>query len=614
VGGIIDSEGVEGSMKKVRIIINTTFTLAFLLTSAGLFDSAAQAQITVIEGGTLIDGNGGPPVEDSLIIIEGNRIKAVSQKGKLQTPAGAQIINAEGKFIIPGFVDMHIHYYHWLAEILLAHGITTIYDFGNVTDWILAQKEAVAKGKVKGPRIFSVGPVIDGPSGDRERADSVGTPEEARRMIRELISKGVDGIKVYQNMTLDIFKAIVEEAHRAGLPVGGHIKKMTAREAVEAGLDLIIHSSGIAESMIHDPDMLERFKRERIPYLPSGENPHYVWLSYPASDPWYLIDPADMDEFIELLVNRNVYINPTASSVWEGVIPRREEFDQEVRKIFTDPALAYIPPTSHYDPDIPDISYLDLWLNPYPPGADWLTDEERDRVSRSYKTYQEFIRRYVEKGGKVLPGEDPVGSGTPGIGLHHELQLLVDAGISPMQALVSATKWSAEFIRKDDQLGTVEPGKLADIVLLNGDPLSDIANTKKIDTVMKDGKVLDTSYHPHFKNPLPRPPQFLPNRSQVVNLRLGLSPGVIVEGSPSFTLKVRSSPAAQLPGAGYFYRVSLVHFNGTALPTKLIDATELEVEVPAELVAEAGVYPVTVSLPGPLGGMSKPAYFIVKFE
>lgn len=587
--------------------------LLWVVFAAGKIAPRAQSELLVLQGGTLIDGTGKAPLPDAVIVVEGDRIRAVGARSEVTIPSGSRIIDARGRYILPGFVDMHLHYYDWLAEVLLAHGITTIMDLGNVTEWILAQKEAVAKGKVKGPRIFCVGASIDGPAGDPERAAGASDPETARRMVRELISKGVDGIKVYQNMIPSIFKVIVEEAHAAGIPVAGHLKRMTAREAADLGIDCLIHPGGLAISMISDPARQERFKKERIPYLPSGEDPHYVWISYPASDPWYLVESDEMDQFIPVLVQKGVYLNPTSSSVWKGVLPRREEFYWDVRRIFTNPDLAYIPPTSHHVPELANVSYLDLWLNTYPPGYDWLTPEELERVRRSYAKFQEFVARFVRAGGKVLPGSDPVGSGVPGIGFHHELQLLVDAGLTPMQALVSATRWSAEFMRKGDLLGTIEPGKLADFVILKKDPLQDISNTKQIDMVIQGGKVLDIGYHRFFRNPLPRPPLFLPNRSQVVNWRLRLQPEVVKAGQGALTLSVKAASPTAVPGGGYFFRVAQVHFDGVPLPTDFVDPTELRVTVPAELVEKVGVHPVTVSLPGPMGGSSKPAYFIVKF-
>ena len=143
-------------------------SLALLLLLGG--GVGAQQPLTVISGGTLIDGRGGAPLRDAVIVIAGNRIQAVGPRSAVQAPAGATLIDAAGKFVVPGLFDTHVHYYHWAAELMLHYGITSIMDLGNELEWILAMKEGTAKGKVFGPRIFAVGPLISTPpsGGDRK--------------------------------------------------------------------------------------------------------------------------------------------------------------------------------------------------------------------------------------------------------------------------------------------------------------------------------------------------------------------------------------------------------------------------------------------------------------
>ena len=142
-------------------LLRPAILLAVLLGS--LVYGQAQSLPLVIEGGTLIDGTGAPPLSDAVILIEGRRISDVGRKGQVVYPSGARIIDARGKFILPGLINGHVHYKHWSGELYLAHGVTTVVDLGNVTEWILAQKEGIAKGKIRGPRILASGNAIHGP-------------------------------------------------------------------------------------------------------------------------------------------------------------------------------------------------------------------------------------------------------------------------------------------------------------------------------------------------------------------------------------------------------------------------------------------------------------------
>lgn len=561
----------------------------------------AVAQSLVIENGILIDGNGGPPINGAVVMIEGNKISAVSQKGQVPYPRGTKIIDAEGKFILPGFIDTHVHYYHWHGELFLNHGITTVYDFSNnFPEWTMAQKIGIEKGKIVGPRIYFVGNALAQET--TERATGARNSEEIHKLIQKSAELGADGVKIHTpNLKADLLRILVEDAHKRGLPVAIHIGEdsdiMTARQAVEIGVDMLVHAGGIVTSMIHDENTRKRFLQER---LPIGEG---------GGDPWYLVKSSDMGEFIRLLISRNVYWNPTATSVWRAVNPLQPEFAMQIQKLFSDPRLSYIPPTSQYEPSRADIPYLAIWQDggwAATPRNELFTPEEVERQKQSFKQYQLFLKTFFEAGGKILPGSDPVGSGVPAIGFHHELQMLADAGIPPTKIISFATKFSAEYIRHGKEMGTIEAGKLADIVILKQNPLSDIRNTKSIDMVIKGGEMIPLGYHSTYYNPLPRPFEILTNRSATDSLKFQLSPRYATEGDRDIELTLTSRRR--------LWKSATVYLNDVPLETRRIAPGELRAKVPATLIERAGVYKIRVNYPGPTGGFSPPASFVVGFK
>ncbi|MBI4522425.1 MAG: hypothetical protein HY695_01290, partial [Deltaproteobacteria bacterium] len=204
----------------------------------------------VLEGGSLFDGTGKKPLENAAVVIEGNRFKTVSQKGRVSYPKEAKVINTEGKMLLPGLWDTHVHYREWMAELYLAHGVTTILDLGNPSTWILAHRDGVAKGKIRGPRIFACGPGIGHPPG---RGGYVKDAGEAHKEVKRLLSEGVDAVKVWAYCTVDMLKVVSEEAHKAGRKVIGHLGVITARDAALNGLDCLAHATGLPMTAVKDP-------------------------------------------------------------------------------------------------------------------------------------------------------------------------------------------------------------------------------------------------------------------------------------------------------------------------------------------------------------------------
>ena len=546
--------------------------IILLLLLITIFDPAwGQNETLVIEGGMLIDGTGRDSIQDSVIVIEGSRIKTVATNGSIDYPAQAQVIHAEGKTVLPGLIDAHVHFLDFMPQLFLHHGVTTVYDTANPTDWIIAQRDAIKKGRIVGPRMFVTGAIIDGPPELSEPSTFAAraayrvhtrTPEEARAATRRLIQQGVDAIKVYEGLSVDSLKAVVEEAHKVGLEVVGHTRD--AREAIMVGMKFIEHARPIAHSTRRDPAKSESE-----------------------------MDPSLFDPLIDLMVKNGVYLNPTLT---RGTPESREWFDV-VGKLLRDPSSHFI-----------TAARRESWLRAIEAADTEQYPTRMQEREEALRNFREFIRRLVQAGGKVVTGPDSGPRSSPtniaGLAMAVEMEGLVKAGLTPMQAIMASTKWSAELLHKEKDLGTVEPGKFADLIIIEGDPLADIRVTSKVHTVILDGKIVDTHLDPNFRNPLPRTFYVdtpLEYRGPEI---VAISPGIARAGSVGVTI--------QLTGKRFTPR-SLVRFDSTDVPTQFINHSTLTATLDGILLKNVGTYAVSVMNPGSGGGPSNPTYFIVNF-
>lgn len=581
-----------------------------------LFSVVCWAQgVLVIEGGTLIDGNGGQPVRDSLIVIRGNKIETVSRKGQATSPAGATVIKADGKFIVPGLMDAHIHYDEWLPEMFLVNGITSIFEIGGGGEWGLAQREGINHGKIPGPRLFLAVGSIAGARiaalGGGTQTEALGsrlvatTAERGRELAKRFIAAGSDMVKVHRGPPLEVYQAAIEEAHKAGLPAVAQPLGPTvyAREAVMAGADILEHSAGSGYSIAKDP---AKWKG-------------YGGVEEDSLDPsiYSDMDDAKAADLIKLMIQKHVSLEADLVCQGRGIQKRRNEDELEDYRLLHLPSLAYLPKQI-------SLKYLDNYTE-----FDDVPKAERDLRIKGFHNYQRFIAQFVKAGGKLLSGTDASGNGwaVAGLGVHHELDVMVnEVGLTPMQAIMASTRNVAEAYRLKDKIGTIEAGKLADLIIVNEDPLQDIRNLKKLDHVIKDGKVIELAYHPWFKNPLPNssvegPTWVQALKKETENMRTtafgqlspgieSVTPSVVTEGGPTVTLT--------LQGAGFTKR-SVVSFDGGPVSAMRVNDNEMKITVDASRIAHAGTYAITVSNPEPLqrpqwGGTSNKAYLLVNFK
>lgn len=544
----------------------------------------AQAGVTVIEGGTLIDGTGSPPVPDAAVVIEGNRIRAVGKRGSVSYPPGARIIDARGKYVLPGLIDAHVHYMEWAPELFLAHGVTTAIETGG-SEWTLVQRDGIAKGKIPGPRLFSGAGSIRGPihpddpyfhledpyyykENPGPQRKSANTVEEARQAAEEQVALGADLIKLYDGLTPDMIKAIIQVARRARIRAIGHTRN--AWEAVELGYDEIIHTTGVARATVKDPAALRQVDN--------------------AADLHAYMDPREADRLIAAMVQKGIYLNPTLRTEWGWAWKEKfqhEDFDL----LFNNLALRYIPLGIRLG-ILNEYNHVAIyWARTYR-RFDEFTPAEQELKRKAVKNTLQFIKKFVDGGGKLCSGSDTLSA--YGLSLHQELQLLVEeVGLTPMQALLTATQHPAEFIGAGDRLGTVESGKLADVIIVRDNPLQDIRNARKVEMVFKEGKVMDISYDPGFVNPLPDPsPVFSTSHIFPTPFIRSMSPRVVTEGDGEVQLS--------LQGTGLIPH-SIVRVNGQSVPTEFVSLFQLEAKVPAHLLEKAGTFPVEVVNPWPVG-------------
>ncbi|MCZ6750637.1 MAG: amidohydrolase family protein [Acidobacteria bacterium] len=593
------------------------FTAVLLLwfTPVRVAGQGGLATALVIEGGTLIDGNGGAPVRDVLIIVQGNKITNVSRKGQVSYPANAQVIQADGKFIVPGLWDSQVNYAWFWGEAMLVNGVTSIVDIGNGEEVGIAYRDAVLHGKVRGPRTFiGIGHIggarpgqmtgLETPLSTRQEPKSVA---EARETAKRLLAAGADMIMFHDgSFPEEYYKAAYEEAHRAGKAafLRSNGPGMYPREAALAGADAIPHSIGVGHSIARDPSKwnneLDRFAD---------------------------MDDAKAAELIQVLVQHRVSLVPNIVHVSPGYPKDWALFEAKDMEMFSDrDLLAYYPD-----------NFLQRLLSTYR-GLD--EGAVRARRMKGYQNLLRFHKMYVDAGGYVLAGGDTNGGKAPGNIVHHELATFAEAGFTPMQALQSATKWAAETLRVLDKLGTIEAGKLADLVIVNADPLADVANLHKIDSVVFDGKVVERTYHPWFSSPFAVTgldgSHAVESLTWVAILKQatfrggrrggGTAPDPAASPQPAIetvspVMVTAGSPTLQLTLTGFnFVRRTRVYFDGISVPYRRVSATELQATLDENLLRRAGRFDIVVNNPGPVAspewgdGASNTAHLIVNFR
>jgi imidazolonepropionase-like amidohydrolase len=554
-------------------------------------------RMLVIQGGRLIDGNGGNPVDNATVVIEKNRIKRVASGPAGEIPKEATVIDARGKTILPGLIDNHIHHRDLLGELFLAFGVTSVRDLGNHLEWILAQRDAVNGGRFAGPRIFCAG------GGFYARASAAHQqvpkdPAEAKQMVKALIKRGVDYAKTHLHVSLEITRALAEEAHAAGFKMLGHLDTSIIPYA-EAGIDGVEHASGCAEATIRSAQGLANLASVKL------------WLAKFLAC-WTFAEREHYPEVIDLLTSKGTFIEPTMV-LWGAPLGMREKWEREDYETLKSPGLSYVPENLR-------LQWLDHYYLAYgarvepEPAQDAIIGNRysiygiypRQGLREGFERLQEFLAQLARAGGKIVTGTDAAAV-MPGISLHREMEFLVGAGLTPMQAIQSATKVGAQYLGQENELGTVEEGKLADLIVLSGDPLKDIRQSRTVEVVIKDGEVIDRAFHSSFTNPIPRPTGIEFYGYPIPRLEK-VSRQVAVESEADIELSIHGKD---------FFPGSVVYFGASPVPTKFLSQQELNAVIPRHLL-RVGTTPLTVVNPRPhefpnLGATSNGLPFMVRF-
>lgn len=538
--------------------------------------------VLVVQGGRLIDGTGRPPIENSVIVIRGGRFQAVGGSGEVSIPADAQVIDVKGKTVLPGFIDGHGHLEDFHGELYLHLGITTCATIETNQDgpWTLAQKQGTELGKIRGPRIWMSGRAIggvttghDAPSSRTMRGNIiVSTPDEVRNAVRRKKELGCDILKVNEFLSMDLLKVAVDEAHRLGMPVACHSWDVVG--SVGAGVDSIEHIWSVGYSSIPYAPARRKLAADRL----GGVIDQELAGSYYQTE--------NYDEVIRAMVERGVAWTPTIAKWLRPLSPSAERFRKRESEILNDPN-ADLPAAVRA---VSDSAYEKLYKR--------YTPEKLARAKIGYEKANEFIRRFVQAGGILKEGSDPP-RGMAALLMHQALVMDVEAGVPPMTAIQAATLNVAKTFKKDTDYGSVERAKVADLSIVEGDPLQDIWATQNVKRVVLDGKVIDIAFS-KYKNPIS---SFYSYQTLPPNIEI--SPLFLTEGSGPTVLKVWGE------GMWPFHRIML---NGEPLPTSFVSKNELHATISPEAIAKAGAYIVTVKSEGETLPESHRAHLVVGFR
>ena len=449
------------------------FTAVFIILSVFSCTRQEKADIAITNV-TIIDLKGGPVKSEMTVLITHNRICKIDRADKISLAEGVTQIDGSGKFLIPGLWDMHVHWYDEnYLPIFIANGVLGIRQMWGAPehfDWRKRRKT----GDLLCPRMIIPSPIIDGPKPIWPGSISVANESEAREIVRELKGSGVDFLKVYSMLPKDIYFAIADESKKPGIPFVGHIPEtVSAFEASDVGQKSVEHFFGVLDAC----SSRENVYREQIREAISRQEPFDSVINIIRKQKKIYLDTYDEKKAQALF--KTFAINNTWQCPTLVVNKSMAFIDDET--FINDPRLKYMPDDIKSSWD----SLKDFRLKARK-SDEWLF------AKKVFQKQLDIIKTMYETGVKFIAGTDVLNPYCfPGFSLHDELDLFVQAGLFPLEALQTATINAAIFNNALDSMGTVEQGKIADLVLLDANPLEDIQNTKKIQAVIFEGKLFD---------------------------------------------------------------------------------------------------------------------------
>jgi len=441
------------------------------------------ATIAIIHA-TIIDATGAPPKPNSTILVDHEKISAIGPDSSLEIPPGARVIDATGKFLIPGLADMHLHLMgagepagsrEFILPLLIANGVTTVRDMGGDVAQLKKLKKEIDAGDQPGPQIFFTGPYLDGNPPYFQPSIVVVTPAEADAAVHKLKSEGVDFIKVQSRLKPDAYFAIAEAARKENIRFVGHVPdSISPAQASDAGQASIEHLTGI---LLACSSREAELRQQQLNPPPRKETPRQTSLRQRA---W---QQAVLDTYSHEKAQQ-LYAKLLANRTWQvPTLPLLIE-------------LAYLTPATDRAND-PNLKYIPQNLQKI--WKQGRAESLANKTSGDFLLRTKLVEASLKAVGDMYAAGIPMMAGTdstapnivPGFALHDSIADFVQAGLTPMQALQTATSKPAEFLGRSNQQGTIAPGQRADLVLLDANPLEDIHNTQKIHAVILKGKYFD---------------------------------------------------------------------------------------------------------------------------
>jgi len=468
----------------LTLLLSGCYSLAAAQAVSPLVKSFIQvdAPVVALTHVRVIDGTGAPAREDQTIVLNKDKIESAGDASAASVPKDAQVLDLHGYSVIPGLVGMHDHMFypagdaifHEMAisfpRLYLAGGVTTIRTAGSIEPYMdLALKQQIDRGEVPGPHMHVTGPYLEGPHTWAPQMTELKTPEEAVATVNFWADRGADNFKAYNMLSRAVLKGAIDAVHKRGLKITGHLCSIGFREAAALGIDDLEHGISVDT---------EFFSGKKPDECPSTSRASMVAVTDELNK--MQVSDAPIQEMIRDLVAHHVAVTstlPVLELLVAGKTPQQQRvldaMSEEARNRFLERRVRM---------DLPMKDPRTGELRPTPWG-------------RSYEQEKEFERAFVHAGGLLLAGEDPTGIGgdLAGFGDQREVELLVEAGFTPLEAIHIATSNGALYLGELDRIGTIAPGKQADLVVIKGDPSKKIEDIENVEKVFKDGIAYDSA-------------------------------------------------------------------------------------------------------------------------